>query len=154
MNFLKFLMRLALSLWLGGIIFFSVVEAPVILDHVHDKTLGGEIINQSLAKLHWLGIICGLVFLLASLLRGLLSSDNSKLFTLPHVLVLVMLAATAVSQHFILPAIAQLREAQANSTAEMQFQHLHTWSVGLEGAVLLLGLLLLYSQASDSGIRR
>lgn len=150
MRFLRFLMLLALSLWLGGIIFFTAVEAPVILNHVHDKTLGGEIINQSLAKLHWLGIVCGLVFLLASLLRGFFSSENRKLLTLPHFLVVLMLAATAVSQHFILPAIAQLREAQANSAAEMQFQHLHNWSVGLEGAVLLLGLVLLYSQAGES----
>jgi len=154
MRFPKFLMLLSLSLWLGGIIFFTAVEAPVILNHVHDKTLGGEIINQSLGKLHWLGIICGLVFLLASLLRGFFSSENRKLLTLPHFLVVVMLAATAVSQHFILPAIAQLREAQANSAAETQFQHLHNWSVGLESIALLLGLVLLYLQACDVGDRR
>ena len=54
MNFLKFLMLLTLSLWLGGIIFFTAVEAPLILHYVHDRTLGGEIINGSLAELHWL----------------------------------------------------------------------------------------------------
>lgn len=150
MTFLKFLMLLTLSLWLGGIIFFSAVEAPAVLAYVHDRTLGGEIINQSLGKLHWLGIICGLVFLLVSLLRSLISSERNRLFTLPHVLVVLMLACTVVSQHFILPAIAQLRGAQDDPVSAVRFQYLHSWSVGLEGAVLVLGLVLLYSQAQES----
>ena len=153
MNFLKFLMLLALSLWLGGIIFFTAVEAPIILHYVHDRTLGGEIINQSLAELHWLGIVCGLVFLLASLIRAYLVTTCTKLLTLPHFLAIVMLASTAISQHFILPAIAQLRAAQSDPAAEARFQHLHNWSVGLESAVLFLGFLLLYSQARDAGSR-
>jgi hypothetical protein len=159
MNFLKFLMLLALCLWLGGILFFSAVEAPLILSHVHDRTVGGEIINRSLAQLHWLGMISGLVFLLASLVRGFLASENKKLFTPSNVIVLVMLASTAVSQYFILPAIAQLRAVQstavpADAVAAARFQHLHSWSVGLEAAVLFLGFLVLYLQASDAGSRR
>ena len=154
MNFLKFLMLLTLSLWLGGIIFFTAIEAPLILHYVHDRTLGGEIINRSLAELHWLGIVCGLVFLLASLIRAYLVTGSTKLLTLPHFLVIAMLASTAVSQHFILPAIAQLRAAQSDPAAEAQFQHLHSWSVGLEGAVLLLALALLYLQARDAAGRR
>src|SRR6266704_5876263 len=102
MNSLKFLTLLTLSLWLGGIIFFTAVEAPVILHYVHDRTLGGEIINRSLAELHWLGIVCGLVFLLASLLRAYLVTASTKLLTLPHFLITLMLASTAISQHFIL----------------------------------------------------
>ncbi len=153
MNFLKFLMLLGLSLWLGGIIFFTAVEAPIILHYVQHRTLGGEIINHSLAELHWLGIVCGLVFLLASLIRAYLVTASTKLLTLPHFLVILMLASTAVSQHFILPAIAQLRAAQADPAAEARFQHLHSWSVGLESAVLFLGFLLLYSQARDAGSR-
>ncbi|HTC94847.1 MAG TPA: DUF4149 domain-containing protein [Terriglobales bacterium] len=154
MIFLKFLMLLALSLWLGGIIFFTAVEAPAILNHVPDRMLDGAIINQSLEKLHWLGIVCGLVFLLASLLRSYAASHETRLLTLPHLTVIIMLACTAISQRFILPAIAQLRAAQSKPAVAVQFRHLHNWSVGLEGAVLLLGLLLLYSQSRDSEFRR
>lgn len=154
MNFLKFLMLLTLSLWIGGILFFSVVEAPLILAYIHDRALGGEIISHSLAKLHWLGMVCGLVFLLASIVRSYLATAGTKLLTLPHFLVIVMLASTAVSQHFILPAIAELRTAQTDPAAAARFQHLHTWSVGLEGTVLFLGLLLLYLQSGDTGVRR
>jgi hypothetical protein len=153
MTFLKFLMLLALSLWLGGIIFFTAVEAPAILNHVPDRAVGGEIINQSLGKLHWLGIVCGLVFLLASLLRSYATAHETRLFTFPHFTVIVMLACTVVSQHFILPAIAQLRATQSDPASAVQFQHLHNWSVGLESTVLLLGLLLLYSQASNPEFR-
>jgi hypothetical protein len=153
MNFLKFLMLLALSIWLGGILFFSAVEAPLILSHVPGRVVAGEIISRSLAELHWLGMICGLVFLLASLLRNFLAGDT-KLLTLPHVLMILMLAATAISQYLVLPAIAELRAAQTDPAAAARFQHLHRWSVGLEGAVLFLGLLVLYLQASDSSIRR
>jgi hypothetical protein len=154
MNFLKFLMLLTLCLWLGGILFFSAVEAPLVLRYMHDRSLGGEIISRSLAELHWMGMICGLVFLLASLVRGFLSPDNKRLFTLSNLIVLGMLAATAVSQYFILPAIAQLRGAQTDPASAARFQHLHSWSVGLEGAVLFFGLLVLYLQASDAGAQR
>jgi len=154
MNFLKFLMLLTLSLWLGGIIFFTAVEAPAILNYVPDRALGGAIINQSLEKLHWLGIVCGLVFLLASLLRSYAATHETRLLTLPHFTVMVMIACTVVSQHFILPAIAQLRAAQSDPAVATQFRHLHNWSVGLESAVLLLGLLLLYSQSRESEFRR
>jgi len=154
MTFLKFLMLLTLSLWLGGIIFFTAVEAPAILSHVPDRALGGAVINQSLGKLHWLGIVCGLVFLLASLLRSHAATHETRLLTFPHLTVMAMIACTAVSQRFILPAIAQLRAAHADPSAQMQFQRLHNWSVGLEGAVLLFGLLLLYSQASEPEFRR
>jgi hypothetical protein len=154
MNFLKFLMLLTLSLWLGGIIFASAVEIPVILAHVHDRLLAGEIVNHSLSKLHWLGMVCGLVFLLASLVRNYLAAADAKLLALPHILIVLMLTATAISQYRILPAIAQLRGAQADPGVAARFQHLHNWSVGLEGAVLFLALLALYSQASDSNPRR
>ncbi|HZR28144.1 MAG TPA: DUF4149 domain-containing protein [Terriglobales bacterium] len=150
MTFLKFLMLLTLSLWLGGIIFFTAVEAPAILNHVPDRALGGAIINQSLEKLHWMGIVCGLVFLLASLLRSYAATRETRLLTLPHLTVIAMIACTEVSQRFILPAIAQLRAAHTDPSAQMQFQRLHNGSVGLEGAVLLLGLALLYLQACDA----
>ena len=149
MNFLKFLMLLALSLWLGGILFFSVIEAPVVLHLVSDRALGGEIINRSLVELHWLGTICGLVFLLASLLRSYLETRSTRVLTWPHILVILMLACTVVSQHFILPAIAQLRATQTDPAVAVQFRYLHNWSVGLEGAVLFFGFLVLYSQAAS-----
>ena len=149
MNFLRFLMLLTLSLWVGGILFFSAVEAPVILGHVHDRALAGEIINRSLVELHWLGMVCGLVFLLASLLRSYLETHSTRLLAWPHVFVLLMLVSTVVSQQFVLPAIAELRAVQADPTAAAQFRNLHNWSVGLEGAVLFLGLLVLYSQTRE-----
>src|SRR5215471_1686450 len=103
MTFLRFLMLLTLSLWLGTILFFSVIEAPVVLHLVPDRALGGEIINRSLVELHWLGMICGLVFLLASLLRSYLETRSTRLLTWPHILVILMLACTVVSEQFILP---------------------------------------------------
>jgi hypothetical protein len=153
MTFLKFLMLLTLCLWLGGIMFFSAVEAPLILRHVNDRILGGEIISSSLARLHWMGMICGLVFLLASLIRNYRTTADRKLLTLPHFLVVLMLALTAVSEYFILPAIAELR-GHSDPAAAARFQHLHTWSVALEAVVLFLGFLVLYRQASDSSVRR
>lgn len=152
MNLLRFLMLLTLCLWIGGILFFSAVEAPTVLNTVHDRVLGGEVINRSLVELHWLGMVCGLVFLLASLLHSYLQARSTRLLTWPRVLVVLMLACTLVSQRLILPTIAQLRGVQGEPAAAAQFRYLHNWSVGLEGAVLFLGFLVLYSQArwSDS----
>ena len=147
MTFLKFFLLFALAIWVGGIIFFTAVEAPSILNLVADRQLGGAIISQSLWKLHWIGLACGVVYLVASLWLAQLTEGAAKAWRPSHLLALLMIGFTLVSQRAVLPAITLLRVATPTPAVQAQFQRLHSWSVGLEGGALLCGVILLFLTA-------
>ena len=71
MSLLRFLMLLSLIVWIGGLIFFAFVLAPTaftipaVLPNTH---LAGNVVGRALGKLHWIGLISGVVFLITSLL--------------------------------------------------------------------------------------
>ena len=148
MNFLRFLISLALAVWLGGIICFSAGAAPAVLRSVSDRALGGTIISESLTRLHWMGVICGSIFLAASLAYSRIARGDYQIFSASKILVALMVALTLISQLAIMPRLAALRVAY--SAAYADFAQLHQWSVSLEGGTLFLGLIVLYLEARRS----
>ena len=149
MNFLRFLMTLALAIWLGGIIFFSAGAAPAVLHSVSDRTLGGAIISESLTRLHWMGVVCGAIFLAASLAYSKIARGCFQVFSASKLLVALMIGLTLISQLVIMPRMAALRTA-ASAASYTDFARLHQWSVSLEGGTLFLGLIVLYLEARRS----
>ncbi len=152
MSVLRFLMLLALIVWIGGIIFFAFVVAPSLFAVLPSPDLAGRVVSRSLSILHWMGLISGAVFLLGSLVYNRIQHANPRLFSPVHWLIAAMLVLTAISQFGITPALRRSRAAltlgnvssgelmQRISAARLRFDHLHTWSVRLEGGVLVLGL--------------
>jgi uncharacterized membrane protein len=146
MSFLRFLMLLALVIWIGGIIFFAFVEAPMLFTVLPNTRLAGDVVSPSLSRLHWMGMISGAVFLICSLIYNQLRHARPKPLAAGHVLIALMLLLTAISQFRITPKMTNLRaEMQAvdqlpGSDARAEFDRLHAWSTRLEGAVLLLGV--------------
>jgi hypothetical protein len=150
MNFLRFLTLLAVSLWLGALIFFPVV-AQTSFSSLPSAHLAGMVVRGSLIRLHWMGLACGVVFLGCSLLYSRLTLGNARALSLSHVAIVSMLALTAVSQFMIIPRMDTLRAQageittlSADNPIRQSFDSLHSWSTRLETIVLLLGLLLLY----------
>jgi uncharacterized membrane protein YhhN len=157
MSFLRFLMLLSLVVWIGGLIFFVSVLAPTafnipaVLPNTH---LAGNVVRGALTKLHWIAIASGIVFLISSLLYSRLTDGTARVFAARHVLLCVMLALTLISQFGIMPRMDTLRvslgdvnSAPINNLDRMQFDALHVWSTRVEGAVLLLGLVVVYLTA-------
>jgi uncharacterized membrane protein len=147
MAFLRFLMLLALVVWIGGIIFFSFVEAPTLFTVLPTTRMAGDVVNASLGKLHWIGLVLGIVFLVCSLLYDQLKHGKPRAFAASHVFVFLMLLLTAYSQFSITPRMRDLRaEMQsattlaANDPQRLEFDRLHAWSTRVEGTVLFLGL--------------
>jgi len=147
MTFLRFLLLLALVVWIGGIIFFAFVEAPTLFTVLPTTKLAGDVVSASLTKLHWMGLISGIMFLICSVLYHKLRYAQPKLFAAAHVLVVLMLALTAISQFGVTPRMralrAEMRTASSNPPASAwhdEFDRLHAWSTRLEGGVLLLGI--------------
>jgi hypothetical protein len=139
----KFLMLLSLILWIGSIVYFSAVVAPsvfgVLSPVIGGRHLAGDIVNRSLGALHMMGLVCGIIFLIAATMvrRAFRLTQNY--------LVVVMLLLTAFSQFGISRRMATIRAESpqlelASLEQRTEFDRLHRLSTMTEGAVLLLGL--------------
>jgi len=156
-------MLLSLVVWIGGLIFFVSVLAPTafnipaVLPNTH---LAGNVVRIALSKLHWIAIGSGIVYLISSLLYSRITDGAAHVFAARHVLLCLMLALTLVSQFGIMPRMDTLRASLGEVSSvpldnpdRIQFEALHVWSTRVEGAVLLLGLVVVYLTAQQLGFR-
>jgi uncharacterized membrane protein len=147
-TFLRALEFLGLGLWLGSDMFLSFVVAPGAFRVLASRDQAGTIVGFSLTRMHVIGIICGVVILVARVLR----TKAPGVVAAPAALcVLLMMALTAVSQIAVSPKMAALRlqmgSIQATATDNpllSEFGRLHAVSVALESGVLLGGLAAMY----------
>jgi len=154
MPFLRFLMLLSLVVWIGGLIFFAFVLAPTAFSVLPTSHLAGNVVGRALGKLHWIAIISAIVFLISSLFYSRLTDGAAHIFAARHILLCLMLALTLISQFGIIPrmdalrdSLVEVRSVPIDNPERIQFDALHVWSTRVEGAVLLLGLLVVYLTA-------
>jgi hypothetical protein len=156
MSFLRFLMLLSLVVWLGGIVFLAFVEAPTAFSPglLPSRHMAGSIVGRSLDVLHYMAIISGIVFLVASMVLSRMTTGNARPLAARHLLIALMLLLTMISQFAISPKMHALRaevgvidNLPPDSPQRREFDRLHMWSEKFEEAVLLLGLVALYSTA-------
>lgn len=155
MALLRYLMFLSLIVWLGGIIFFAAVVTRTAFSVLPTHHLAGNVVNRSLASLHWMGIISGIVFLVSSLIYSRLHDGSPHPLSWRHILICAMLLLTLTSQFGVSPKMASLRASMgdmdsvaATDPTRVEFNNLHGWSTRLEGSVLLLGLVVVYLTAA------
>jgi hypothetical protein len=150
MTFLRFIILLALAVWIGALVFFPVVAQTsfTVLPSTH---LAGLIVRNSLIDLHWMGLFAGIIFLACSVVYNRVALGRPRIFALSHVVIFIMLVLTAISQFAIIPRMDMLRISAgeisvlpAGNPIRAQFDSLHVWSTRIEMAVLVLGLLVLY----------
>jgi uncharacterized membrane protein len=158
MSFLRYLMLLSLVVWLGGLIFLAFVLAPTVFAPglLPTRQLAGSIVGRSLDLLHYMAIVSGVVFLVASMLYSRMTAGDARPLAARHILIVLMLLLTTVSQFAISPKMHALRaevgamdNVAPDDPLRMEFDRLHGWSEKFEEAVLLLGLIALYSTAQS-----
>jgi len=156
MPFLRFLMLLSLVAWLGGLIFFAFVLAPTAFSPglLPTRHMAGSIVGRSLDRLHYMAIVSGIIFLISSMLYSRMASGNARPLAARHILIVLMLLLTVISQFAISPKMHAIRaeagvidDLALDNPLRMEFDHLHMWSEKFEVAVLLLGLVALYTTA-------
>ena|SRR5271156_6821111 len=156
MSFLRFLMLLSLVVWLGGLIFFAFVEAPTVFSPglLPTRHLAGSIVGRSLDVLHYMAIASGIVFLIASMLYSRMTVGSAHPLAARHLLIVLMLLLTMISQFAISPKMHAIRaqievidNLPPDNPQRQEFDRLHAWSEKFEEAVLLLGLAALYATA-------
>jgi uncharacterized protein DUF4149 len=147
---------LALGIWLGALLLFVQVAAVafgtlpgLFLNPAEGIHGAGLVVGGTLRHLHYMGLICGVIFLILSFL---LRSRVRWHSVVPQaVLVFAMVVLTAYSQFSIIPrmdtaqasvggsvGIASLPES---SPARVLFDQLHRESVHVEGLVLIVGFI-------------
>ena len=139
---------LGLSVWLGSDVFLSFVVAPGAFRILGSRDQAGAIVGFALWRMHFIGVVCGIVILLARLLR---TRTLASLVTPAALCVVLMILLTVVSQHAVSPKMAALRVQMgsiqftaANSPLLAEFGKLHRISVSLESGVLLAGFAAIY----------
>ena len=156
MSFLRFLMLLSLVVWLGGLIFLAFVEAPIAFSPglLPTRHMAGSIVGHSLDLLHYMAIVSGIVFLIASMVYSRMATGNARPLAGRHLLIVLMLLLTLISQFAISPKMYVLRaevgvidNVPLDNPLRVEFNRLHVWSEKFEEAVLLLGLAALYTTA-------
>lgn len=147
-TFLRTLEFLSLGLWLGSDVFLSFVVAPGAFHVLGTRDQAGVMVGFALTRMHVGGIICGVIFLLARLAR---TRSFSNLVAPAALCVLVMIAATLVSQFTVSRKMAALRgqmgsiqATAADSPLLAEFTRLHSISVSLESVVLLAGIAAMF----------
>ena len=150
MTFLRFLRMLALGLWLGAFFFFAAAIAPLLFAVLPTRAMAGLVVGRALSSLHWLGIGCALIFLLASVLIALFQGGGSP-FRRRDLLLAAMLGITLYLQFGFQPKMLRLRDGMGiidnvsmDDPRRKEFNSMHKWSERMEGAVFFLGVALLY----------
>ena len=145
---LRTLEFICLSLWLGADAFLSFVVAPGAFAILGNRDAAGMMVGYSLARLHFAGIILGLVFLVARLAR---TQDFGSFTSAAALCVVLMVLLTAASQFTVSRRMEALKREMVSvqNTPEtdqrrVEFNRLHHRSVAFEGAVLLLGFAGMY----------
>jgi len=150
LSILRFIKMLVLALWMGSIFYFAAVVAPTAFAVLPTRTLAGMVVSRSLANLHWIGIVCGLVFLLCSVLLAMIEGGPSPFHG--RDLLLVAMMAITLAAHFGIER--RMNNLKANmgvidvipqqDARRVEFNRLHVWSERLEGSVFFCGIVLLY----------
>ena len=142
----QFLLLLALSLWVGGMVFFSAGVAPGIFKAM-DRPAAGKLLAELFPTYYRSGAVCGAIALLVVLLLFVFDSGSRLLRFVQMVLVLLMLAATLYAGWMLEPRIHDLRTQRTAASlsaqrdaAERSFQKLHWRSVQVNAGVMALGI--------------
>jgi putative copper export protein len=153
---------IAMVVWVGGLIFFAFVVAPVSFNLAYQHQLpstheAGLVVAGTLAVLHPMGLVCGIVFLFATALLWFRAPQ--RLLTVQMWLVVAMMAATAYVQFRVIPAMERDRMAAGGAIdtapladpSRVDFERLHGISEKVEGAALLLGLGVVVTMGFEDG---
>ncbi len=139
----------AMVAWVGGLAFFAFVVAPVAFGSLASAHQAGLVVGGTLRVLHWIGLIGGGLFCLATGWLWMQAEDSARAgFRRELVLTGLMLVVTAYSQFRVLPAMevdralagGEVETAWLENPGRVDFERLHRLSERLEGFVLACGL--------------
>lgn len=150
-----FLVYLVLGIWIGSLVFFAAVLAPVAFErlpglfsnYAQGASAAGMMVGASLDRMHWMGIALGILFLILMVI----GREHYRTIIPQVILVLIMLGITSYSQFSVIPRMDTARVSVGgniqlvpqNNPGREIFENLHRLSEYLEAGVLAGGVLAL-----------
>jgi hypothetical protein len=149
---LPFVEVLLLSVWLGSMIFFSFAVAPSAFAVLPTRELAGVMVTSAIGKVEVLGLVIGPLLILIQAASWRVRYSSKAIKTVQPLLVVVMIAAAALSRFWISPRMVSLRGAMGGhiddvpvaDPVRIQFNDLHQYSVVLMGTAMIAGLVVLF----------
>lgn len=147
-----FIEVLLLGVWLGSMIFFSFAVAPSAFAVLPTRELAGVMVTSTITKIEALGLAIGPLLILIQAAAWHARQLGTAIKALKIILVVVMIAAAALSRFWISPSMVSLRAAMGGHIDDVavtdpmriQFNDLHQYSVGLMGTAMVAGLVVLF----------
>ncbi len=135
-----FLYLLSLVCWLGGMVFFSALVAPVVFK-VLPIAEAGKLQAVLFPRYYLLGYICGVIGLIGAIY--LCATRTPRVWwAMAAVALLIALGLTVYAGAVVRPRVDAIRtvseEANPDPARRAEFDRLHHLSVLLNGAVMLL----------------
>ena len=135
-----FLYLLSLVCWLGGMVFFSALVAPVVFK-VLPIAEAGKLQAVLFPRYYLLGYICGVIGLIGAIY--LCATRTPRVWwAMAAVALLIALGLTVYAGAVVRPRVDAIRtvseEANPDPARRAEFDWLHHLSVLLNGAVMLL----------------
>jgi hypothetical protein len=143
----RFLQVFSLGTWVGSIIYFGAIVAPAAFT-VLTTDQAGALVGLTLSRLHLLGIIAGVIYLVSTAAG---QRSIAALVRPAPLLVFAMIVVSLVLQFYVIGTMDALRAQMITSIGSVSatpatnplrasFDRLHTLSVRLEMAVLVGGI--------------
>jgi uncharacterized membrane protein len=148
----RFIYLLSLSLWIGGMAFFSFVAAPSLFN-VLPRDEAGKVVADIFPKYYWQGIICGTISLIMSVALGIRTRWSSPLIVrtiLLGMMIFGVLYSVLVLQpkiHVVRAQTTSLESLSPTDPLRLEFGRLHRHSFSVNAAVLLLGVVVVFITA-------
>ncbi|HKY31215.1 MAG TPA: DUF4149 domain-containing protein [Candidatus Polarisedimenticolia bacterium] len=146
---LTLIAQIALTLWVGGILFFSFVTTPVLFRTL-DRHDAARALRALFPLYYRMGAACGAVAVVAGAARALLAPEPRARGGVFVILGAAMLGLTLYAWRVLLPLIERARvraegkdPTDPTNLEQRYFKRLHAQSVRINGMVLLLGVVCL-----------
>ena len=146
---LAFIEVLLLGVWLGAMGFFGFAVPQSGFAVLPTREMVGLLVTSTITKVEILGMVIGPLLIVIQLIswRARSGARSVRLN-----LIVLMLAAAAISHFWITPEIVRLRKAMGpvlesfppTDPLRVQFDHLHGYSVGLLMAAMICGVITLF----------
>ena len=151
--FLELMRRTAIAIWIGSLVMLSFVVAPTLFRELPPES-AGTAVGAILAGYAHLGVACGAIAAVLSILLARRSADGMS-YRMAAALLALMIILTLYASEVIAPEAHALRtEMHASdltpdeaTSRRAAFGAVHRKSVLVHGAVLALGIVLLGFEA-------
>jgi hypothetical protein len=145
-----FIYLLCIVVWLGGMLFFSIITAPAVFD-VLATADAGKVVSAIFPRYYLMGYVAGTVSLILAIYFAL-EHGPAVWWSLAAVVLAVALGTTFYAGAGLRPRINAIRsvatETNPDPARKAEFDQMHRLSVALNGAAMVLNLVALLSSAA------